>query len=80
MDPGTWIYWIVMLVGVAYSMSNKPKTQRPSALTLDDVKIPLVEIGKEIPVLFGTRDIEDPHVIWYGDLRTVPVKSKGGKK
>lgn len=73
-----WAYLIVMLIGTAYSMSQQ-KTQRPVALTLDDVKAPVAQIGKEIPVLFGTRDIEDPNVVWYGDLRTSPVKTKSGK-
>lgn len=80
MDPFSWVYWAVLLVGMAYSMSNKPKVQTPSALTLDDVKAPVAQIDKNIPVLFGTRDIDEPNVVWYGHIRTVAIKSKGGKK
>jgi hypothetical protein len=79
MTPFEWAYLIVMLIGVAYAATHQPKTPTPVALTLDDVKAPVVEVGKTIPVLFGTRDIEDPMVVWYGNLRTVPVKTSSGK-
>ena len=79
MDPATWAYLIIMLVGVAYTAANQPKTPTPVALTLDDVKAPVAEIGKEIPVIFGTRDVADPNVVWYGDLRTSPVRTSSGK-
>ena len=74
-----WIYYAVMLVAMAYTLTHQPKTPQPVALTLDDVKAPVAEIGKEIPVLFGEREIEAPNVLWYGDLRTEPVKSSSGK-
>lgn len=74
-----WAYLIVMLVGTAYSIANQPKTPVPVALTLDDVRAPVAEIGKEIPVVFGTRDIANANVVWYGDLRTTPVKTSSGK-
>lgn len=75
-----WVYLIVMLVGVAYTAANQPKTPTPVALTLDEMNIPTAEVGKEIPVVFGTRDITSPNVVWYGDLRTEPIKSSGGGK
>lgn len=79
MTPVEWAYLIIMLVGVAYTAANQPKTPTPVALTLDDVKAPVAEIGKEIGVVFGTRDISDPNVVWYGHLRTKPVKTSSGK-
>lgn len=79
MEPITWVYLAVMLVGMAYSYTHQPKTVQPTALTLEDAKIPGVELGKEIPVLFGTRDINAPQVVWYGDLRTSPVEVDSGK-
>lgn len=78
-----WLYYAylaLMAVSVVYALTNQPKTPVPAALTLDDVKIPSIEIGKSIPVVFGTRDIADPLVVWYGDLRTSPVKADGGGK
>lgn len=75
-----WWYIAVFVVAlvVAYSMAPKPETQRPAGL--GDVTAPTAEEGREIPVLFGTRHIEGPNVVWYGDLRTVAIRKKGGKK
>jgi hypothetical protein len=40
-----------------------------AAKSLDQLDIPTAEIGKEIPVLFGTKKVTSPNVVWYGDLR-----------
>lgn len=78
MDPGTALY--IIMVGLSvYSYMNQPKPVQPVPLTLDDVNIPTAEIGGEIPVLFGTRLISQPNVIWYGDFGSSPIKSKSGK-
>lgn len=79
MEPIEWAYLIIMLIAAAYTVTHQPKTPVPVALTLDDVKAPVAEVGKEIPVVFGTRDIADPNIAWYGDLRTSPIKSSSGK-
>ena len=47
---------------------------------LGDIQAPTAEEGREIPVLFGTRDVKGPNVVWYGDFAAVAVKKKGGKK
>ena len=74
------IYTIVRVVtrGVAYAVMPKPQSQSPAGL--GDIKAPTAEEGREIPVLFGTRDIEGPNVVWYGHLKTVAIRKKGGKK
>lgn len=76
----SWVYAIVFIasLAVSYTMRPKPETRPPAGL--DEIQAPTAEVGREIPVLFGTRKMESPNVVWYGDLRTVPVKSKGGKK
>ncbi|NYZ69101.1 hypothetical protein H0A36_24070 [Endozoicomonas sp. SM1973] len=71
------VAWIGALVLVAVSMRPKQQDQTPVA---KDVKIPTNEEGTEIPVVFGTRDIDSPMNGWYGHLRTVPIRKKGGKK
>ena len=75
-----WWYAAVFVVAlvVSYAMMPKPQSQPPAGL--GDIQAPTAEEGREIPVLFGTRDIEGPNVVWYGDLRTVAIKKKGGKK
>jgi hypothetical protein len=75
-----WWYIAVFIVAlvVSYAMMPKPQSQPPAGL--GDIKAPTAEEGREIPVLFGTRDIEGPNVVWYGDLRVEPIRKKGGKK
>jgi hypothetical protein len=75
-----WVYAIVFIAALvlSYALMPKPQTQPPAGL--GDIKAPTAEEGREIPVLFGTRDIESPNVVWYGHLRTVAIKKKGGKK
>lgn len=75
-----WIAAVIFVVAlvVAVAMMPKPQSQPPAGL--GDIKAPTAEEGREIPVLFGTRDIEGPNVVWYGHLRTVAIKKKGGKK
>lgn len=75
-----WWYIAVFIVAlvVSYAMAPKPQSQPPAGL--GDIKAPTAEEGREIPVLFGTRDLEGPNVVWYGHLKTVAIKKKGGKK
>ncbi|UYA98699.1 putative virion structural protein [Xanthomonas phage vB_Xar_IVIA-DoCa5] len=75
-----WWYVVVFVVALvaAYSMMPKPQNAKPAGL--GDVTAPTAEVGREIPVLFGERDLEGPNVCWYGDFRAVPIKKKGGKK
>jgi len=75
-----WWYvaaFVVVLV-VSYAMMPKPQSRPPAGL--GDIQAPTAEEGREIPVLFGTRDIKGPNVVWYGDLRIVAIRKKGGKK
>lgn len=75
-----WWYIAVFIVAlvVSYAMTPKPQSQPPAGL--GDIKAPTAEEGREIPVPFGTRDIESANVVWYGDLKTVAIRKKGGKK
>lgn len=75
-----WWYVAVFIVAlvVSYAMTPKPQSKPPAGL--GDIKAPTAEEGREIPVLFGTRDLESPNVVWYGDLKTVAIRKKGGKK
>lgn len=71
------VVFIVALVA-AFAYMPKPQTQPPAGL--GDIRAPTAEEGREIPVLFGTRDVEGPNIVYYGNLRTIAVKAKGGKK
>ena len=74
-----WWYLAVFVVALVIALSMpKPQTAPPAGL--GDIKAPTAEEGREIAVLFGTRDLDGPNVVWYGHLRTVAIKKKGGKK
>lgn len=79
MDPITWIYLIVMVVAlvVAVALMPTPKSQPPASLS--DFNVPTAEDGREVVDVCGTVWIDDPNVIWYGDMWTQPVYADGGK-
>jgi hypothetical protein len=77
-----WTYLIALVITttLSYFLAPKPKYNAPKAAGLNDFTVPTAEEGREIPVLFGTRDLAGPNVTWYGDLLVEPVqKSSGGK-
>ena len=69
-----FVYAIVMLVA-SYLIQRKPKTSPPQAQELQSV--PTAQEGESVVVLFGTRDIKSPSVVWYGDVKTDAIKKKG---
>ena len=75
-----WWYIAVFVVALAIGMSAVPKTQTQKPAGLSEINIPTAEVGREIGVLFGTRDLKGVNVVWDGDFKTTPVMKKGGKK
>lgn len=75
-----WGYLAIFAVTLfaVYALTPKPQNSKPAGM--EDIEAPTAEEGREIPVLFGRRQIKGPNVVWYGDLKTTPIKSKGGKK
>lgn len=69
-----WWYVAVFIVALAISYAAVPKPQSTPPAGLNDIQAPTAEEGREIPVLFGTREITGPNVVWYGDLRVEAVK------
>lgn len=79
MDPFTWVQIILFVVSIAVSIASRPKSQNAKPPALADFGVPTVEEGREIQVLHGECWVDDPNVLWYGDLRTSPIKASGGK-
>lgn len=73
-------YLIVLIVSSLISYALAPKPPKPKPAALEDFDIPVAEQGRPVPVVFGTMLLTGPNVLWYGDLRTTPIKEKGGKK
>jgi len=74
-----WQYVVVWVVAMVVSRALAPKPQTPAPGDIGS-NIPLADAGREIPVLFGTRIIGQPNVVWWGDVKTTPIYSEGGKK
>jgi hypothetical protein len=79
MDPFTIIQIVLLIVSLVLSMLIQPKPPAgPSPEQMGDV--PTADPSRPVPVLFGTRTFKSPSIIWYGDLKTIPHKTKTGKK
>ncbi|MGD9599939.1 MAG: hypothetical protein AB7P94_16875 [Steroidobacteraceae bacterium] len=75
------MFEIALLVVAAFvSAALAPKPPQPKPAALADFDVPVAEEGRPIPVVFGTVTLTGPNVLWYGDLRSTPITSKGGKK
>ena len=71
-------YVIVFIIALIVAMCAAPKAPTPTPAALTDLDLPTAEIGRSIPVVFGSVLLKSPNVVWYGDLGYVAVKS-GGK-
>lgn len=68
---GAVVGWIVTTI---ISAAFAPKAKSPKPAGLGDINVPTAEEGREIPVLFGTREIKGVNTLWYGHLKTKKVK------
>jgi hypothetical protein len=66
-----WVQLILFVISsvISYLLTPKPPNAKPGK-----VEIPTVEEGRKIGVLFGSRWIKGPHIFWWGDLATTPIK------
>ena len=69
--------WIIVTVAIYFFMP-KPEAQKPPAV--GEIEVTTAEDGREITVLFGTRDFSDMNVVWYGDVTTEEKTIPGGGK
>ncbi len=70
------MFWniIIGLLSYALQLALTPKPPNAKPKSLDDFQAPTAEEGREIPVIFGTDDVNDPNVTWYGDLKRSAIK------
>lgn len=67
---------IVAIVALVVAVALAPKPVTPSPAALEDFDFPQAEDGKDASLVFGDCWIEDPNVLWYGDLSSRAIKSK----
>lgn len=77
--------WALALLVVSYTIqaltAKKPANTDAKPATLADFSFPQHEEGTAQPVIFGTVWIEDPMILYYGNLSTEAIRSKSsGKK
>lgn len=65
---------MVASVAVSFVLAGRVQGQKRKPSGLSEFQVPTAEVGREIPVLFGTRLLKGPNVVWYGDLRTRAIK------
>ncbi|WP_374415256.1 phage tail protein [Ectopseudomonas oleovorans] len=70
-----WILGILVLVGLIYLARQIPKTEGAKASGIEDFNFPSAA-ERPIQVVFGTRKISGPNVLWYGDLKTTEITEK----
>ena len=74
------IAWVVTPV-LSALLAPRPSAQDAQPGQIGDKDVPIVSQDAPIPVLFGTRIISGPNVVWYGDVQVRAIrKSSGGKK
>jgi hypothetical protein len=80
MDPFTLFIIAFALLVVSYviqSMLIKRPKVKPAAL--EDWEFPQSDDGTPEAVFFGDCWATGPMVCWYGNYRTIKIKSEGGK-
>ena len=70
-----WIYWLVYAIIVslaAYYAARR--AQRGSGLEPGIVEQPSVNQGDRVGMLFGTREIKSPKIVWMGSTIATAIK------
>jgi len=75
-----WVQLVLFIVSAVLSYLLAPKPPQPKPASLSDFNIPTADEGRPIPVVFGTVTVTGANVVWYGALRTTPIRKSGGKK
>ncbi len=63
-------------MAVSYLLTPRTKYTAPKAAGIEDFNVTTSELGREFPVLFGSKKMSGPNVVWYGDLKAVVIKEK----
>jgi hypothetical protein len=74
-------FWFTLILWMAtFALSQmlmpKPEIEDARPMSLNDFDFPTATEGRVIPLHWGTDLVKGPNVIWYGDLRTVPIRER----
>lgn len=73
-----WGYIAVLVIAVVAAIALRPKPQNAKPASIDDIDVPTAEEGREIPVVFGSRELKSTNCAWYGDFKSKAIKEGGG--
>lgn len=69
-----WNYLLKLALVAIVSYALRPKVQTIKPASFEDLQLPTTELGRTIAKVWGRRWLKDPHLAWYGDLRTDAIK------
>ena len=68
------VYAIVMIVAGLVSYYAAQRAQKSTQVAPGTVEQPTVNQGDRFGLLFGTREIKNPKVLWMGNTGTSPIQ------
>jgi len=71
----TLALWVGTFV-LSQLLTPDPDIEDARPASLDDFNFPTATEGRVIPLNYGTNLVKGPNVIWYGDLRAIPIKER----
>lgn len=71
----TLLLWSAFFVA-SQLLTPAPKIEDARPASLNDFNFPTATEGRVIPLVWGTDKVKGPNVMWYGDLRVVPIVEK----
>ena len=77
-----WNFVIAWVISAAISalLAPRPNVQDAQPGQLGDKDLPMANRDAPIPVLFGTRVLSQPNVVWWGQVQVIPIRKSGGGK
>lgn len=75
-----WQQFVLWAVTSLISYALRPKPKPPEKTKFNDLQVPNSQEGQSLRVCFGSPDIKDAHVTWYGDFSLQGISKKSGKK
>lgn len=71
-----WPQLVLSLALMVVSYAIQPRPRGPAPPSMESIKVPTAEYGRPIPVVFGTVEVKDINITWYGDLGWTPIRKK----
>jgi len=71
----TLLLWAASFVA-SQLLTPDPQIEDARPASLNDFNFPTATEGRVQQLQWGTDKVEGPNVIWYGDLRVIPIKEK----